>query len=159
VKPALGDAPQTTIFFITPTYTRPTQKVDLTSLCHTLMHVPRLHWIVVEDSDHSTELVSRLLQRCPVASTQLRIRRPRWLNFGFSNTWRGLEQRNLALSWLRDQCSPSTSSTRSGKYLTAEECGSGVVYFGDDDNKYDLRLFEEVNLPFTCTASRILFCV
>ena len=49
---------------ITPTYARWTQKADLTRLCQTLMHVPSLHWIVVEDSEEKTDLVKRLLGLC-----------------------------------------------------------------------------------------------
>ena len=51
---------------ITPTYARWTQKADLTRLCQTLMHVPSLHWIVVEDSEGKTDLVKRLLGLCGV---------------------------------------------------------------------------------------------
>ena len=51
------------IYMITPTYARWTQKADLTRLAQTLMHVPRLHWIVVEDSEHKTELVTEFLRR------------------------------------------------------------------------------------------------
>ena len=50
------------IYIITPTHARYTQKVDLTSLCHTLMHVPNVIWIVVEDSEFKTEVVLKLLQ-------------------------------------------------------------------------------------------------
>jgi len=119
--------------------------VDLTSLCHTLIHVPTLHWIVVEDSAHSPELVSRLLQRCPVESTQLRIRRSLLFSLKYSKAWKGLEQRNLGLNWVREQCTPASAASPSGRALTLEECRSGVVYFGDDDNRYDLRVFEEVS--------------
>ena len=49
------------VYMITPTYTRLTQKADLTRLCFTLMHVPKIHWIVVEDSDERTSLVTELL--------------------------------------------------------------------------------------------------
>ena len=55
-----------TVFAVTPTYTRNTQKVDLTSLCYTVQHVPNLIWIVVEDSTSKTSLVANLLQRCKV---------------------------------------------------------------------------------------------
>ena len=41
---------------------------------------------------------------------------------------RGVEQRNAGLNWLR-------------KHFNC----NGVFYFGDDDNKYDLRLFDEVS--------------
>ncbi len=115
------------IFAITPTYVRHTQKVDLTSLCQTIMHVKNLLWIVVEDSESKTPLVFNLLKRCRVRSVQLNI----WTSPENKNIARGVEQRNLGLSWIRHFCTKV-------KYC------SGSVYFMDDDNKYDLRLFEEV---------------
>lgn len=63
-----------TIYMITPTYSRWTQKADLTRLCQTLMHIKHLHWIIVEDSEIKTDLVTRFLNRCSVSSTQLNIR-------------------------------------------------------------------------------------
>ena len=52
---------------ITPTHSCHTQKADLTRLCHTLMHVNNLHWIVVEDSSEKTSLVTRFLARYVMA--------------------------------------------------------------------------------------------
>lgn len=43
----------------------------------------------------------------------------------------GVEQRNVALEWLR-------------QHLTAAEDRTGVVYFMDDDNTYSLKVFDEV---------------
>ncbi|KAF7663818.1 hypothetical protein LDENG_00198120 [Lucifuga dentata] len=51
------------VYAITPTYTRPVQKAELTRLAHAFRQVPRFHWIVVEDSTTRTELVSRFLAR------------------------------------------------------------------------------------------------
>ena len=48
---------------ITPTYTRLTQKADMTRLCYTLMHVSNLHWIVIEDSTKETPLVTGILTK------------------------------------------------------------------------------------------------
>ena len=123
-----------TIFIITPTYKRSTQKIDLTSMCHTLMNVPNVVWIIIEDAPKPTKLVTNLLQRCRVKTVHLiahtsaayRVKKGR----GRGSKPRGLEQRNAGLTWLR-------------KHYNAENC-NGVVYFGDDDNKYDLRLFDEV---------------
>ncbi|VDL78534.1 unnamed protein product [Nippostrongylus brasiliensis] len=42
---------------------------------------------------------------------------------------RGVAQRNAALAWLRTQLS---------------DLKRGAVYFGDDDNTYDLKLFDEI---------------
>ena len=51
-----------TLFAITPTHMRLTQKVDLTSLCQMLMSVPQLVWIVVEDSDMKNVMVTQLFK-------------------------------------------------------------------------------------------------
>ena len=42
-----------------------------------------------------------------------------------------MTHRNMGMQWVREHCS-------------FKEC-NGVVYFGDDDDKYDLRFFEEVS--------------
>lgn len=73
-----------TIFIITPTHKRLTQKVDLTSLCYTLMHVPMVHWILIEDSDQRTDLVTNVLRRCDVASTHLVIKRSVMFDVAFA---------------------------------------------------------------------------
>ena len=127
-----------TIYVITPTYTRFTQKADLTRLSQTFLHVPKLHWILVEDSDKKTDLVSRFLANCGVKYTHLAVRTPkelitkegdpRWLKA------RGVEQRNLGLKWIRQNFKNDMK---------------GVVYFGDDDNTYDLKIFEQVSI-FKC---------
>jgi beta-1,3-glucuronyltransferase len=44
---------------------------------------------------------------------------------------RGVSNRNRGLEWLRANAK------------------DGVFYFADDDNTYDIRLFEEVNYGFT----------
>ncbi|XP_076353940.1 galactosylgalactosylxylosylprotein 3-beta-glucuronosyltransferase 2-like isoform X2 [Tachypleus tridentatus] len=123
-----------TIFFITPTYSRPVQKAELTRISHTLRLVPNIHWILVEDSINKTKLVSKFLSHCQLPHTHLNIptppdyktteRDPNWLKP------RGVLQRNLGLKWLREHLNLSKVK--------------GVVYFGDDDNTYDLELFEEM---------------
>ncbi|XP_028393382.1 galactosylgalactosylxylosylprotein 3-beta-glucuronosyltransferase 3-like isoform X2 [Dendronephthya gigantea] len=124
----------TTIYCITPTYARLTQKADLTRLCQTLQHVWNFHWIVVEDSEHKTDLVSRLLKRCGVTYTHLAVRTsvhlrkksegPRW------KVPRGMEQRNKGLEWVRRNFDPGRME--------------GVVYFADDDNTYDVEIFDRM---------------
>lgn len=115
------------IYAITPTYSRAVQKAELTRLSNTFRQVPQFHWIVVEDSNTRTELVSRFLARCGVPYTHLNIFTPR--RFKRTGMPRATEQRNNALSWLRQH--------RSFK-------DTGVVFFADDDNTYSLELFEEV---------------
>ena len=123
------------IYVVTPTNIRLEQKADLTRLSYTLRHVPNLHWIVIEDSETETPLVKKLLTNCKlpythlVASTpevhKLKVTDPNWLKP------RGVPQRNAGIKWLRDNAKKA-----------------GVVYFADDDNTYDLQIFEEVSV--TC---------
>lgn len=136
-----------TIYVITPTHTRLTQKADLTRLSQTFLHVPKFHWIVVEDSYEKTDLVRRFLTNCGLTYTHLAIRTreqlrrnendPRWLKA------RGVEQRNLGLKWIRDHFDVRTMR--------------GVVYFADDDNTYDLKIFQQVrSADFFCSESCML---
>lgn len=128
------DPKLSTIFAITPTYRRFLQKAELTRTAQTLKHVKNLHWIVVEDSHEKTNLVKRLLSRCGLRYTHLNVRTPVEMRRGRNKPrWtksRGVEQRNTGLQWLRNN-------------INANET-KGVVYFADDDNTYDIRLFEEV---------------
>ncbi|KAM4545629.1 galactosylgalactosylxylosylprotein 3-beta-glucuronosyltransferase 1 [Odontesthes bonariensis] len=123
------------IHVITPTYTRPVQKAELTRLANTLLHVTNLHWILVEDSNRRTALVSRLLQDTRINYTHLNVETP--MNYKVRGDARnprvprGTLQRNLALRWLRETLGVNNSQP-------------GVVYFADDDNTYSLELFEEI---------------
>ncbi|XP_029957396.1 galactosylgalactosylxylosylprotein 3-beta-glucuronosyltransferase 1-like [Salarias fasciatus] len=114
-----------TIYAITPTYKRSVQKADLTRMSHTLLHVANLHWIVVEDSETKTSLVSRLLNKTGLNYTHFNVHITEKLNS------RGSGQRNLALKWLRDT-------------FRLNDSNAGVVYFADDDNTYSLELFDEM---------------
>nr|XP_057931463.1 galactosylgalactosylxylosylprotein 3-beta-glucuronosyltransferase 1-like [Doryrhamphus excisus] len=116
------------IYVITPTYQRPMQKAELTRLTNTFLHVANLHWIVVEDSQTKTPLVSRLLQESGLNHTHLNVMSRRDVN---RQSIRGISQRNLGLQWLR-----STFNVR--------KPNPGVVYFADDDNTYSLELFDEM---------------
>ncbi|XP_015224602.1 PREDICTED: galactosylgalactosylxylosylprotein 3-beta-glucuronosyltransferase 1-like [Cyprinodon variegatus] len=124
-----------TLHIITPTYSRPVQKAELTRLANTLLHVPNLHWIVVEDSQSRTVLVSRFLQETGLKYTHLNVETPSNFTPKGDTTSRkiprGTLQRNLALQWLRETYPVNFSQP-------------GVVYFADDDNTYSLRLFEEM---------------
>ena len=123
-----------TIYCITPTYYRPTQKADLTRLCQTLQHVWNFHWIVVEDSEYKTDLVSRFLERCGVTYTHFAVRTsPHLRRKSESPRWhvpRGMEQRNKGLEWVRRNFDAKTMK--------------GVVYFADDDNTYDVEIFRKM---------------
>lgn len=126
-----------TIHIITPTYSRPVQKAELTRLANTFLHVPNLHWILVEDSQRRTPLVTRLLRETGLNYTHLNVETPR--NYKLRGDTRdprmprGTMQRNLALRWLRETFNANSSQ-------------AGIVYFADDDNTYSLELFEEVSV-------------
>ncbi|KAF6112844.1 beta-1,3-glucuronyltransferase 2 [Phyllostomus discolor] len=51
------EPPLPTIYAITPTYSRPVQKAELTRLANTFRQVAQLHWILVEDAVARTELM------------------------------------------------------------------------------------------------------
>ncbi|TDG99869.1 hypothetical protein EPR50_G00198600 [Perca flavescens] len=127
-----------TVFVITPTYARLVQKAELTRLSQTFLHVPQLHWIVVEDSPHKTPLVTDLLVKSGLTYTHLYMltAKDRKLQEG-DPSWlkpRGVEQRNEGLRWLREdrRAQPGGDNQQ------------GVVYFADDDNTYSLQIFEEM---------------
>lgn len=126
------------IYLITPTYTRAVQKAELTRLSQTLLLVKGLHWIVIEDAERPTELVHNLLKRSGLKYTLLSVGTPPKFKMTSSDpSWRkprGVLQRNEGLKWLR-------------KNLDSKH-DQGVIYFADDDNTYDLQLFEEVCIGF-----------
>lgn len=129
---SLEESALRTIIAITPTHKRLTQKLDLVSLCHTVMHIPNFLWIVIEDSGSKTNLVKNVLLRCQVKYVHLHAQTTAATKRAGQ---RGVEQRNTGLAWIRKHCKDSCNG----------HC-NGVVYFMDDDNKYDLRLFHEVSI-------------
>ncbi len=122
------------IYIITPTYVRDVQKAELTRLVQTFLHINNLHWILIEDSDHQTSLVTNLLKLSGLSSyTHLNELTPAKHKVAESDpNWlkpRGVLQRNKGLKWLRDNTDTNNKD---------------VVYFADDDNTYDIRIFDEV---------------
>ncbi|XP_047480312.1 galactosylgalactosylxylosylprotein 3-beta-glucuronosyltransferase P-like [Penaeus chinensis] len=115
-----------TIYVITPTYKRPVQIPDLTRMGQTLMHVPRLHWIVAEDTNNTNKHVVELLDHLGIPYTYLTTPMPHKFRIKSGSKPKGVSNRNAGLEWVR-------------KHAT-----SGVLYFADDDNTYDIRVFEEM---------------
>ncbi|KAJ8960387.1 hypothetical protein NQ314_006077 [Rhamnusium bicolor] len=122
------------IYAVTPTYWRYVQKAELTRISQTLQLVPNVHWIVIEDSEEKTDLVRNLILESKLIAThlnaktppfeQIKDKDPRWKRH------RGVEQRNMALAWLRENLQLNKDK--------------GVVYFMDDDNTYNIKLFTEI---------------
>ncbi|EDV33037.2 uncharacterized protein Dana_GF22782, isoform B [Drosophila ananassae] len=114
------------IYFVTPTYPRREQIPELTRLAHTLLHVPRLHWLVADDQENCNSYLDTLLNRFGIPFTHMVSPMPS----KFRNEKpapRGVANRRAALQWLK-----------------THNLSNGVLYFGDDDNTYDLRLFSEI---------------
>lgn len=128
-----------TIYVITPTYNRYVQKAELTRLSHTLMLVPNVHWIIVEDSEWTGDIVNKLVKRLKSefdfhTITKLHTPTPeKYKRKPGEPSWyhpKGIWQRNKALEWIRENL--------------ADLDRDGVIYFADDDNTYDIELFNEM---------------
>lgn len=126
-----------TIYAITPTFARPVQKAELTRLAQTFLLVPKFHWIVVEDSVNKTSLITNFLATSLLSYTHLNVPTPTTYKLGKRDpNWkkpRGVEQRNAALRWVRENLDSSQN---------------GIVFFADDDNTYSIQLFTEVSFHF-----------
>lgn len=120
------------------------QKAELVRLSQTLSLVPRLHWLLVEDAESPTPLVSGLLAASGLLFTHLVVLTPKAQRLREGEPgWvhpRGVEQRNKALDWLRGR-----GGAVGGEKDPPPPGTQGVVYFADDDNTYSRELFEEVS--------------
>ncbi|KAH7726339.1 Glycosyltransferase family 43 protein [Aphelenchoides avenae] len=115
---------QTLIIVITPTYKRLERLADMTRLSQTLMHIKDLSWVVVEDGNETSLPVERILERSGIDYVYFPVPRDP------DSPHRGdpAKQRDTALSYVMDTYANDTTA---------------VVYFADDDNSYDLRLFDK----------------
>ncbi|KAK8726240.1 hypothetical protein OTU49_017482, partial [Cherax quadricarinatus] len=130
VKEELGrkspqDPKLPTIYIITPTYRRPEQMPELIRFAQTLMNVPNIHWIVADDANTTNYDVVDYLTYSSIPHTYLLTPMPEKYK-QLSIKPKGVANRNGGLMWVR------------------EHATSGVVYFADDDNTYDIRLFQEI---------------
>ncbi|VDM38079.1 unnamed protein product [Toxocara canis] len=138
----------TQIIVITPTYRRASRLADMTRMANTLTHIENLHWIVVEDNNSPVAAVERLLNRTGLPYTYIAAktvpgypRKDKFVNAVRSEkvyekhslgSGRGWYQRTVALQYLRNHTDEVT-----------EGADRSVVYFADDDNSYDIRLFND----------------
>ena len=138
----------TILYLITPTYPRPEMLAEITRLSQTLMHVPDIVWIVAEDAMNSTSILVDFLETLPFQTVYLKgkdivrmiliifktrisclvVKMPDRFLKKKKKKPNGVENRNAGLEWVREY-----------------GLNNGVLYFADDDNTYDLRIFEDVS--------------
>ena len=129
-----------TIYFITPTYTRREQVAELTRLGQTLQLAVNIHWIIAEDSPSCSPLVSSILQRLDLPYTHLVSPQPSmYKQSKHRDNPRGVSSRRAGLHWVLNNVS------------------DGVIYFGDDDNTYDIRLFQQISKTKTVSMFPVGF--
>lgn len=113
------------LYIITPTFRRGEQLAELTRLGYTLKHLSRIFWLVIEDSPTHTEAVTKLLNRIGVPFTHLLAPMPSKYRRNKVKP-RGVSNRNRGLEWIRANAT------------------EGVIFFADDDNSYDVLIFEQM---------------
>ena len=95
------------IYVITPTNNaRVSQMADMTRLRNTLWLVPKIVWIVIEDSDKKTSRMAIFLHNSKIPYIHLSAATPSEDKLNENDiSWkkpRSVLQRNQALTWLRD---------------------------------------------------------
>lgn len=115
-----------TIYVITPTFARPEQVAEMTRLSQTLRLVPNLHWIVAEDAQKPNAAVQLLLKNSGLNYTYLLAPMPEVFKKKKGGKPKGVSNRLAGLNWLKSNVQ------------------QGVMFFADDDNSYDVRLFQEM---------------
>lgn len=128
------------LYIITPTYRRPEQIPELTRMSHTLMLVKNVHWLVIEDATVATKQVTRLLERTGLKFDHLTAPMPEKYKQKKGAKPRGVSNRNRGLQWIRANAT------------------SGVFYFADDDNTYDIALFDEIRKTKTISMFPVGLC-
>ncbi|XP_036326183.1 galactosylgalactosylxylosylprotein 3-beta-glucuronosyltransferase P-like isoform X2 [Rhagoletis pomonella] len=113
------------LYIVTPTYKRAEQLAELTRLGYTLKHVQNLLWLVIEDANRTSPLVLQTLNRIGVPYEYFLAPMPEQYKTKKTKP-RGVSNRNRGLDYIRANAT------------------SGVLYFADDDNTYDISIFEQM---------------
>ncbi|KAK7083112.1 hypothetical protein SK128_009235, partial [Halocaridina rubra] len=101
---------------------------ELIRLGQTLMNVPHIHWIIADDAQKANNQVIEYLNFSGLSYTYLLTPMPSQYRNAKGAKPKGVANRNGGLEWIR------------------KHANEGVVYFADDDNTYDIRLFKEVSI-------------
>lgn len=86
--------------------------------------------MVIEDAKEPTKLVSKVLERIGIPYSHMIAPMPDKYKHNKVKP-RGVANRNRGLKWIRENAS------------------EGVFYFADDDNTYDIAIFDQVSSPFS----------
>lgn len=139
-SPSTEESFEEPLYIITPTYRRPEQIPELTRMAHTLMLVRNIHWLVIEDATVATKQVTTLLERTGLKFDHLIAPMPEKYKLKKGAKPRGVSNRNRGLQWIR------ANATK------------GVFYFADDDNTYDIELFDEIRKTKTVSMFPVGLC-
>ncbi len=117
------------LYIITPTYTRREQVVELIRMSHTLLLTQQnIVWIVAEDSKECSMLVKNMLEGFDIPYVQLASPMPSIYEKEKYKP-RGVAARRAGMNWVLENHNGDKK---------------GIIYFADDDNTYDLKLFDEL---------------
>uniref|UniRef100_A0A0N4ZFJ7 galactosylgalactosylxylosylprotein 3-beta-glucuronosyltransferase n=1 Tax=Parastrongyloides trichosuri TaxID=131310 RepID=A0A0N4ZFJ7_PARTI len=114
------------IFVITPTYKRITRYPNMINFVNALSHIDEIHLILVEDGVKKSLGVERILNHTNISYSYIA-----------SKTPSGMPRRGW---WQRDKALDLLLSSKDHFLKPGQK---GIVYFADDDNTYDTRLFDK----------------
>ncbi|XP_063600717.1 galactosylgalactosylxylosylprotein 3-beta-glucuronosyltransferase S-like [Penaeus indicus] len=138
--PASSPNRRRTIYVVTATYPRLNQMPEMTRLAQTLMLVPDVYWIVVDDAYVENERLKEYLRFTGLPFTYMIAPMPRAAR-NRENLPTGVANRRAALAWIR------------------KNAETGVIYIADDDNVYDIRLFEEIRSTKNVSLFPVAFLI
>ncbi|KAB7505557.1 putative beta-1,4-xylosyltransferase IRX9H, partial [Armadillidium nasatum] len=116
------------IYIVTPTYHRPEMAAELIRIGQTLLLVPKVHWIVAEDKETCSDVLFHFLKLLGLPYTHFASPMPDvYRSWRSSQIPRGVSNRRAAIEWVKEH-----------------GLDNGVLYFLDDDNTINIKLFEEM---------------
>lgn len=118
------------LYIVTATFPRPEQLAELTRLGQTLKHVKNMMWIVADDAPQPTKQIMNLLYRLKISHKYVLGQMPKRF-WSWEAQPKGVANRNNGVNWVLS-------------HVDQIKDDRGVLYFADDDNTYDLKLFTEI---------------
>ncbi|RXG67921.1 Galactosylgalactosylxylosylprotein 3-beta-glucuronosyltransferase S [Armadillidium vulgare] len=116
------------IYIVTPTYHRPEMAAELIRIGQTLLLVPKVHWIVAEDKETCSDVLFHFLKILGLPYTHFASPMPDvYRSWRSTQIPRGVSNRRAAIEWVKEH-----------------GLDNGVLYFLDDDNTINIKLFEEM---------------